>query len=492
MGKHSAPKEPLGPRRRSATRAASRGAKAGRTASASRIDRLEPASTSAESPVQHNRRRERPDFGERQRRAKKRKRVALGCLSVFVIVLLLAGVAGAYWIWDINRRVKKDMVAPDGDAVKVLKENAVAKDAPFYMIIMGVDNREGETRARSDTLIVARVDPPRERVTLVSIPRDTRVRIPGHGTQKINAANALGGPSLVIETVQDFIGVPISHYVEIDFKGFKDVVDALGGVTVNVPEKIQDPKAGNYDPTAYTIYAGEQKLTGAQALTLVRSRNFPRGDLQRIENQQLFIKALLKQTLRVANAFRLPGIVNAVATNVTTDLEVGQLLSLAKQMNGMSGDGLEAVTMPGTPKYIGGVSYVIADEEALTATFERIESGRPASSATSADGSPTAESTSVTIRNGAGVGGVALDASNRLRRAGFDVGEVGNMNQFMYDETLVVYKKSKDEAELVAATLGKGKVVSSRGMYSFDTDVLLVVGKDWGPPLRTHVNQIPK
>ncbi len=484
MGKHSpSSKEPRGPRR---------SAKTGKTSRTARIDRLEPSSTSSETPTEHSRRRERPDFGERQRKAKKRKRVMLGCLTAFVIALLLAGAAGAYYIWDFQHRTQKKMVTPDGDAVEVLKENAVAKDAPFYMIIMGVDNREGETRARSDTLIVARVDPPRERVTLVSIPRDTRVRIPGHGTQKINAANALGGPALVIETVQDFVGVPISHYVEIDFNGFKDVVDALGGVTVDVPQKIQDPKAGNYDPAAYTIYAGEQKLTGAQALTLVRSRDFPQGDLQRIQNQQLFIKALLKQTLQVANAFRLPGIVNAVATNVTTDMKVGQLLSLAKQMNGMSGDALEAVTMPGTPKYIGGVSYVIADEEELAATFERIENGQAAVPGVSSDGGPTPASTTVTIRNGAGVGGVALDASNRLRRAGFDVGEVGNMNQFMYDETLVVYKKSRDEADLVVASLGKGKVISSRGMYSFDTDVLLVVGKDWGPPLRTHVNQIPK
>lgn len=486
MGKHSASsREPRGPRRK-----AGRPGKAARTA---RIDRLEPASTSAETPTEHNRRRERPDFSERQRKARKRKRVAMGCLSAFVILAVLAGAAAAFYVWDIQRRVGKDMKTPEGDAVAVLKENAVAKDAPFYMIIMGVDNREGETRARSDTLIVARVDPPRERVTLVSIPRDTRVRIPGHGTQKINAANALGGPALVIETVQEFVGVPISHYVEIDFNGFKDVVDALGGVVVNVPEKIQDPKAGNYDPAAYTIYAGEQKLTGAQALTLVRSRNFPQGDLQRIENQQLFIKALLKQTLQVANALRLPSIVNAVATNITTDLKVGQMLSLAKQMNGMSGDGLEAVTMPGTPQYIGGASYVIADEEELAATFERIEKGQPAVAASSADGGPSPATTSVTIRNGAGVGGVALDASNRLSRAGFEVGEVGNMNQFIYDETLVVYKKSatKAAADLVRANLGKGKVVSSRGMYSFGTDVLLVVGKDWGPPLRTHENQIP-
>jgi len=410
-----------------------------------------------------------------------------------VVVVLVAAAGAAYFVSDFNKRVESKMGSADGDAVKILERNKPqTKDAPFYMIIMGVDNREGETLARSDTLIVARVDPPREKVTLISIPRDTRVRIPGHGTQKINAANALGGPALVIETMQEFTGLPISHYVEIDFNGFKDVVDALGGVTVEVPEKIQDPKAGNYDPAAYTIYPGEQKLNGAQALTLVRSRNYPQGDLQRIQNQQLFIRALLKQTLQVANAFRLPGIVDAVASNVTTDLRVNQLLSLANQMKSMGGEGLEAATMPGEPKYVGGASYVIADEEAFDEMIARVEQGLPAvAAASAADGKPVPASTSVTIRNGAGIAGVALDASNRLNRAGFDVGEVGNMNQFVYKETLVVYKKSEEAGSLVADALGKGKVVPSRGMYSFDTDVLLVVGKDWGPLLKTRENQIP-
>ncbi len=471
MGKHSA---------------SSGSGRAGRkadSASTSRIERLEPASTSSETPSEREKRVSRPTRTERQGKNRRRKRIALGCLSVFGIVLLAALATGVYLWKDFERRTQAGMNTPDSDATAVLDANKPdERGAPFYMIIMGVDNREGETRQRSDTLIVARVDPQQRAATLVSIPRDTRVEIPGEGTRKINAANALGGPALVIETVQEFTGLPISKYVEIDFNGFKDIVDALGGVTVNVPEKIQDPKAGDYDASAYTIYAGEQTLNGKQALTFVRSRNFPDGDFTRVKNQQLFIKALLKETLQVANAFKIPSIVDAVASNITTNMKVGELLSLANDMKGMDGDALETITMPGEAKTIGGASYVIADEEAFAAIIDRLEQGFTAVPAPTEVVLPTPSTVTITVRNGAGIGGVAADATSKLEAAGFEVGEVGNANQFVYDETLIVYRDAEDKAQVVAEALGLGKPVASRGMYAFSTDILVVVGKDWGEP----------
>ncbi|PKQ09997.1 MAG: hypothetical protein CVT69_02005 [Actinobacteria bacterium HGW-Actinobacteria-9] len=456
------------------------------------IERLEPASTSAETPAELTRRRQRAEFGERQRRGMRRRRTAIGCAGAFGVFLLVAVLAVfAYWR-SIDARLD-DGVMSDAKAVTALEtETPVKKGDPFYMVIMGVDNREGETRARSDTLIVAYVDPLRNKVTLISIPRDTRVKIPEHGTNKINAANALGGPALVIETVKELTGLPISHYLEVDFMGFKDIVDALGGITVNVPQKIQDPKAGNYDYTAYTLYAGEQKLNGAQSLTFVRSRQFPEGDLQRIRNQQLFIRALLKETLKVANALKLPKIVSAVADNVSTDMSVTELLRLANDMRDMTDSGLEAVTMPGAPKTIGGVSYVVADDEAFAAMVERVRSGQPAAAPeTSEDVVPT--TVSVTVRNGAGIDGVATDAARSIRGAGFSVEDIGNTNQFAYTQTLVIYKTTehKAEAEAVLAMLKTGKLVASRGMYAFATDVLVIVGEDWGRPTPVRTNQIP-
>jgi len=483
MGKHSASsKEPRGPRRSTKT---------GKTARTARIDRLEPASTSAETPTEHNRRRERPDFGERQRKSKKRKRVAMGCLSLFLILLAVAAVAGVFYVRSLDDKMqggfKTDAKADDA----LVKPKPDERDDAFYMLLMGVDSREIGEASRSDTLIIARIDPKQQRVTLVSIPRDTRVSIPGHGKTKINSAHAYGGPALVIETVKEITGLPISHYAEVDFKGFKDVVDALGGVTVTVPEDIYDMKAANHVKSAAKLEAGTQVLDGAHALTFVRSRQFPRGDLQRIENQQTFIKAVLKESLKPANVLRLPSVVSAMADSMTTDLSVSDLLSIANQMKGMNGDALEAVTMPGEPQMIGGGSYVVMDEEAFAAMIQRVNTGQPAEVADAEDATAEPYQIQVTVKNGSGIGGVASDAARRLRNLDFRVGEIGNMNQMVYDETLIVYKKNKDRATLVSEALGRGKVVSSRGMYTFDTDVLVVVGEDWGPPMASHNNQIP-
>ncbi|MDY0339842.1 MAG: LCP family protein [Coriobacteriia bacterium] len=404
----------------------------------------------------------------------------MGCLLVVVVFAVLGAVGSYVFLSDVARRIQPTDEMDPAISAALESEESVVRGDPFYMVILGVDNREGETVARSDTLIVVRVDPPAQSATLVSIPRDTRVQIPGHGKQKINAAMALGGPALVIETVEEFTGLPITHYAEIDFNGFKEIVDALDGVTVNVPEKIQDPKAGNYDPEAYTIYPGEQRLTGAQALTFVRSREFPDGDLTRIKNQQIFIKALLKQSLQFSNTLRLPALVNAVADNITTDMSLTELLSLANDMKAMDDESLMTASMPGEPQYIGGVAYVIVDEDAFATLIDRVSQGlSPEPDPDEESVSLVPSEVSVTVRNGAGIEGVASDAASRLTAAGYGVGEVGNANQFVYDETLIVYTEDAVQASAVKDSLGFGRVVASRGMYAFDTDILVVVGKDW-------------
>jgi len=460
-----------------------------------RIERLEPNTESKESPGAQHRRQSRPDYSEVRKRRARRKRIGLGCLLVLGVAFVAFAVAVLMYITGLNSR----LAGHNGDGIDERAEAILAQNEPekrgepFYMLVMGVDNREGETRARSDTLIVMRVDPRERGAAMVSIPRDTRVVIPGHGTNKVNAANALGGPALVIETVQELTGLPISKYIEIDFDGFKELVDAIGGVTVNVPQTIVDPQAGNYDPAAYKLYAGEQKLNGTQALTFVRSRKFPEGDLQRIKNQQVFLRAVLKESLQIGNAFRVKSIIDAVVDNVTTNFTVGELLQLATDMNGMDQQALETATMPGSPQYINGVSYVIMDEDAFAAMVERMKRGDPldAAKGSGAEVMLMPYQVTVDVRNGAGLDGVAADAARRLKRVDFQVTQVGNMNQFVYGETLIVHKDNENAANLVLEALDAGKVVSSRGMYSFSTDVLLVVGKDWGPARGPNTRNIP-
>jgi polyisoprenyl-teichoic acid--peptidoglycan teichoic acid transferase len=162
-------------------------------------------------------------------------------------------------------------------------------------------------------------------------------------------------------------------------------------------------------------------------------------------------------------------------------MSLKELLELANQMKGMSDENLRTVTMPGEPRNIGGVSYVIADEEAFARIIERVSQGLPPEpEASEGDALPDLSTITVDVRNGAGIAGVAADAAARLSAVGIPVGEVGNANQFIYDETLIVYRDEEAAALAVQDALGRGKPVASQGMYSFSSDVLLVVGTDWG------------
>jgi len=447
----------------------------------SRIEKLQPKSTSFESTAEQSRRRGRQDFGERRRRSMQLRKRLIAFGAAFGVIALIGMVVGLLFIGDINDRLR-GRIAEDDRAVELLDQGkTIERDDPFYALVVGVDSRQEGERSRADTIIVGRIDPKQRSAVLLSIPRDTYVEIPGHGKTKINAATAYGGAALAIETVKEFTGLPISHYIEIDFAGFREIVDALGGVTVHVPERINDMEAAGYVKSASVIEAGEQRLDGAKALTFVRSRNFPTGDLQRIENQQTFLRALLNESFKPANALRLPSLANAVAEQVMTDMSVVELAGLANQMRGMEGSALQTVTMPGSPERIGNGSFIVADDEAFAVLLEQIRSGQLLiPEADLAASQITPEQVSVSVRNGAGVAGVADNAAGRLRAERYDVVEVGNMNQFVYDETLVVYKgEDEHKAEMVIAALGQGRAVNYRGMYTFDSEVLVVVGRDW-------------
>ena len=299
----------------------------------------------------------------------------------------------------------------------------------------------------------------------------------------------LGGPPLVIQTVKQLTGLPITHYVQINFWGFKDMVDAIGGVWVNVPERISDIRAANHDSSAMVVEKGYQKLDGKHALTFVRSRKYAEADYTRMKNQQTFIKALMKQTLQAGNLFRISAITQAMLHNVVTDMKLDQVLALVNDFKDMNPNSIETATMPSTPKYIDKVAYVILDEQGMQNMVARLAEGKPlkgpdttataGAAGGAGDQAVLPANVTVTVRNGAGLHAVAADATTKLKAGGFKVPETGNAQRFVYQQTLVIYKDDLPKAEAVQQVLGAGRIVKGRGMYSFKTDILVVVGKDW-------------
>ena len=229
-----------------------------------------------------------------------------------------------------------------------------------YVLIMGVDRRDGDV-GRSDTLMLAAVDEEQGRATLLSIPRDTRVEVGTYGYDKINHAYAFGGHEMTLAAVEKIVGVPVTHYVLIDTSAFERIVDAVGGVDINVEKRMhyEDPWDDN-GGLVIDLQPGEQHMTGAQAIQYVRYRD-GEGDIGRIARQQHFMRALLAQFLSPQVIPRLAAVVDEVKNAVETDLNTRQLLTLAKRMKDIEAGGMTMQMVIGTPAYLGDISYWIPD-----------------------------------------------------------------------------------------------------------------------------------
>ena len=220
------------------------------------------------------------------------------------------------------------------------------------VVLLGSDARAGEA-SRSDTIVVAKAGE-----GMLAVPRDTLVEIPGLGEDKINAAFATGGPELTVETLENLTGLPINNYVVVHFDGVEDIVNALGGVTLEVEQPIEVGIEGR----RVFIPAGTQTLNGIEALAYVRFRGTPTADIGRIGRQQGFLQELAREVTSPAKLPRLPATARAVWRNIDTNINLLEAARFAIRMR-LSG-GTEAEIYPGTPQYIGGISYWVPDRKA--------------------------------------------------------------------------------------------------------------------------------
>jgi LCP family protein required for cell wall assembly len=414
--------------------------------------------------------------------------------------VLIAVGAVALGAWA--QKLQTTMTVPEKEKLQL--QLAKAEPAkPYNLLLLGADFRKGDIVYRTDTIIVARIDPETKKVWLMSIPRDTKVLIPGHGYQKINSAHAFGGPELTVKTVKDFTGLPINHYMEVNFSGFENAVNQMGGIWMDVPKAINDPRAASHRKGAAKIAAGWQKLDGKHALTYVRSRaSYADQDIGRMGAQQRFFRALADQLANRTDVPTMIKVVNGISPYIQTDLSLMDMMRTALAMKGVGSKNMYTATVGGD-----WVSpFIVPNEEKLQTLVSNIKNGEPFDKDANASDvpNPTPSSTTsgtakagavmvknpkgikITVRNGAGISGFGAQAATILKSKGFTVKGVGNANQNVYKTTLVVYKTNLAAANAVAATLVPGtKVVKSRGLYSSPTEILVVVGKDW------DISQIP-
>lgn len=225
------------------------------------------------------------------------------------------------------------------------------------MLIVGCD--EIENQGRADTIVLLSISPKTKNVLILSIPRDTRVEIPGRGMDKINHAYAFGGKELISKTVSSFLDIPINFYVIVDFIKFVNIIDELGGVEINIEKEMHYiDKAGGLN---INLYPGKQILDGEKALQYIRFRHDNLGDLGRIKRQQKLVEALINKMMNLDSVTKIPQILEGLKTYLETDIKLQDAVALANLFKGVSQDKFIIETVQGNPVYINGISYLEPD-----------------------------------------------------------------------------------------------------------------------------------
>lgn len=270
---------------------------------------------------------------------------------IVIIILALAAFAGYFYFLG------------DEDENKSYQEG---EDLQFLML--GVDSLDAKKadNARSDTIMVVNVDGKTGKVNIISIPRDTYTKIKGYKKTKINHSFKYGGSELTLDTVNNLLGTDIKYYVTVDYRFVEDVVDKIGGVDVDVPidMKYEDPTAD--PPLTIDIKQGRQTLKGYDAIGFLRFRKgYKDADLGRVKAQQQFMSAILSKMKEPKTLVRAPLLLGSYINYTENNIPVKKLVKIAAKMRNITSEDINTNTLPGTPKYIGGVSYFIPNENKI-------------------------------------------------------------------------------------------------------------------------------
>ena len=433
------------------------------------IDQVTPETSTRETDAELSRRRSSRGFVGWSRRRSRIKRV----LSILIIAVLLLCAAAAAATCAYISTVSGRMGLSDSDAASAL--TSVSSDEASYTLLVGEFSQAGKDYDGPDTLILARVDQSAEQVALISVPVNTQVTLDDGETCRLADLQLTGGDSSLIEALESLCGVTISHIIKIGNEGLVSLVDELGGLDITITEELDDPRAGSL-----YLAPGEYTLDGEETLILCRAWNYEGGTSTRSAYQRAVVLALASKITEL-DAFNSVSLLDTVADALQTDYSVTGALALSDAFADFDFSQVISIELPGSVSE-SNTDYFILDEDEWELMLEAIEAG---GNPTSSDEEDAEEldlaSFDITVRNGTTITGAAASMASSLESGGFVVLEIGNANQAVYDETLVVYSDEEfaDAAEAVAEYLGVGRVVYSTGYYSYSSDVLVMLGSDW-------------
>lgn len=338
---------------------------------------------------------------------------------------------------------------------KILHDEATGR---INILLVGLDEVPGEDANRSDSIAFVSIDIDDKVIRMLSLPRDTRVQIPGHGWQKLNHAYAYGGVDLLENTLVNYLGVPIQYHVIVNYESFPQLVDLIGGVTINVPKRLRySDRAGGL---FIDIPAGEQHMDGKTALGFVRFRHDALGDIGRVERQQIFIKAVFEKIKEPGMITRIPDLIRHSIRLVKTNMPIAQSIQLASYMKDLDPSRTVFRTLPGKAAYISGISYWLGELSSISEILSEMPLELSESQGENhSDNLSTSEialmiNVPVDVLNGSGTPGVGKEAASRLQGVGIDVGHIGNAKHYDYKYTNIIFPAG-EIYEQAARALGK-------------------------------------
>jgi LCP family protein required for cell wall assembly len=354
--------------------------------------------------------------------------------------------------------------------------------APVNILVLGSDRRTNIAgdKGRSDTIMLVRIDPGTKSISMLSIPRDLRVEIPGYGTDRINAAYSYGGPALSVKTFKALTGLPVNHFMDINFDGFKDVVNYLGGVYLDVDRQY-------YNNTAITgfssidIKAGYQRLDGADALAFVRYRHDQLGDWGRMQRQQMFLREIKRQALRWQNVFKLPQLIKLLSKATITDVtSLRQLITLAQLAMSVDTTHIYQVHLEGHPIVVNGADELEASPAEVAAVVDQfMHPERPPVQQSSAE-TQVKTSFTVTVSNGGAAAGSAAACAHLLAGQGYRALVAGDVVQGDTQATTVYATEGYiGNARILADMLPPSHVVTVPRAAGVQNGVAVVLGSSY-------------
>ncbi|NLO06815.1 MAG: LCP family protein [candidate division WS1 bacterium] len=394
---------------------------------------------------------------------------------IYVCAFSIIGV-GALGAWDAVS--EQPVISRSGEA-----ENGAGEPLPppkldrMTILLVGADERpEFGDRGRSDTMILLFVDGRTKKAAMLSIPRDLRVRIPRRGTDKINASFALGGIELVKETIESEFDVRVDATAKVDFRGFVEVVDELGGVMIDVPDVEGRGRGMNYEDRADKLFIhlkpGLQRLDGEAAIGFVRYRKGD-SDFKRSERQQQFLKAMVEQKVKLRNALDLARVVPKALEAVETDIGWRQAVDIARVAREIRSDNLLMTNFQPflRDRMYGGIYFVEVSSSGMQEVFDQINQHL---------NSMPGQINIVDVLNGSGRTGVAAAAGQALLQGGFEINDTGNAGSFDHEKTLIYHPDDGlSAARQVQRILGTGELMKIDETEEMSLDrITVVLGSD--------------